>query len=92
MMIEKVYEVSLSYKLPTGDIVSIKFGTRATTDNDLSAEAATQLFNDVYAATIADIKSKVKKDKLIKTAYYGILDGVRKYNIEKEAIAELENL
>ena len=91
-MIEKVYEVTLSHKLPTGDLVVVKFGTRASVDDTISPDMSKKLFEKVYAATLADIKSKIKKDKLIKTAYYGALGGIRAYEIEKDAIAELDNL
>lgn len=87
-MLEKSFEITMSHKLPTGDIVSVRFGTTATADTtDGSA-----LFDQVYKDTMNDIKKKIKKDKLIRTAYKGIQRGIKAYETEQEALAELENL
>ena len=91
-MIEKTYEVTLSHKMPTGDIISVRFGTVASLAEDFSEDAAAKLFEKVYKSTIADIKCQSKKDKLIKTAYKGIQRGIKKYETEKEALEELDKL
>lgn len=91
-MIKKTYDVTLSHKMPTGDILSVRFGTVASLDEDFSEDTASKLFEKVYKSTIADIKCHAKKDKLIKTAYKGIQRGIKKYETEKEVIEELSKL
>jgi len=69
----------------------VRFGTTASVDVPHSEEAAKKLFNDIYKATMQDIKLKVKRDKFIRTAYKGSLRGIKKYETEQEAIKLLED-
>jgi hypothetical protein len=84
MKIEKSFDVTFSHKFITGDIATVKLGTRKTVesvydsaDKDAVVKFETELAEDVYQQTMDDVKNLIKKNQVAKQIFRGIKDAVR---------------
>jgi len=74
---KKKFDYTVSKKFPSGEIVSVTFGTVIEKDVEDTDEAREALFQEVVTSTAKDIKTAMKKDKVVRVAWNSLQDAVK---------------